>query len=115
MTTAAPGAGTRIEGVTSQYFEFTVPDGVDNASSTIAATPDAPADIDLYLQRRTSDGGWTGDLASGATGELTGERMTTGRLIAGSYRIEVHNWAGPPANHVALRTSFYNSAGEPGT
>jgi hypothetical protein len=73
------------------------------------------ADLDLYLQRRTADGSWSGDIASGTTGELTGETMTTARLGAGTYRIEVHNWAGPPGNQVALKTTFYNSAGVPGT
>lgn len=41
--------------------------------------------------------------------------MTTTRLGPGAYRIEVHNWAGPAGNQVALSTTFYNSAGEPGT
>jgi hypothetical protein len=114
VTTKAPGAGTRTADVTSQYVVFEVPEGVDNASATIAATTDLPADVDLYLQRRLSDGSWSGDLASGATGELNGDRMTTGRLPAGVYRIEVHNWAGPPANRVALSATFFNSAGEEG-
>ena len=56
-----------------------------------------------------------GDIASGTTGELTGESMTTTRLGAGTYRIEVHNWASPPGNQVALRTTFYNSLGQPGS
>jgi hypothetical protein len=32
----------------------------------------------------------------------------------GRYRVEVHNWAGPPANTVDLKLTFFNSAGEPG-
>jgi predicted acyl esterase len=111
VTTLAPGAGTRIEGVTSQYVAFEVPAGVDNAKAVVQATPSLPADLDLYLQRRTADGSWGGDIASGASGELTGESMTTTRLGAGTYRIEVHNWAGPAANQVAVRATFYNSAG----
>ena len=104
-----------MDGVTSQFVEFTVPEGVDNAKAVVEATPAMPADIDLYMQRQAADGSWGADIASGASGELTGETMTTPRLGAGTYRIEVHNWAGPPGNQVALRTSFYNSAGEPGT
>jgi hypothetical protein len=46
---------------------------------------------------------------------LTGEMMTTTRLGPGTYGIEVHNWAGPPGNQVALHTTFFNSAGEPGS
>lgn len=41
--------------------------------------------------------------------------MTTTRLAPGTYRIEVHNWAGPPGNGVAVKATFYNSAGEAGT
>jgi predicted acyl esterase len=115
VTTVAPGAGVREVGVTSQTVEFDVPAGVDNAKAVVEATPSQPADIDLYLQRRNADGTWSGDIASGASGELTSETMTTARLTAGTYRIEVHNWAGPPGNQVALKTTFYNSAGEPGT
>jgi uncharacterized protein len=113
VTTLAPGAGVRVEGVTSQVVQFDVPDGVDNAKAVVKATPSLPADIDLYLQRRNADGTWSGDIASGASGELTGETMTTARLTAGRYRIEVNNWAGPAANQVAVDATFYNSAGEP--
>jgi hypothetical protein len=40
--------------------------------------------------------------------------MSFGRLSAGNYRIEVHNWAGPPGNLVSVKATFYNSAGQPG-
>ncbi len=114
VTMLASGAGVRVDGVTSQFVHFDVPDGVDNAKAIVKATPTLPADIDLYLQRRTADGSWSGDIASGASGELTGETMTTARLTAGRYRIEVHNWAGPAANQVMVDATFYNSAGERG-
>jgi predicted acyl esterase len=114
VVTKAPGAGTRVADVTSQYLGFAVPEGVDNATATFTAATELPADIDLYLQRRLSDGSWSGDLFSGATGELTGERMTTGRLRAGTYRVEVHNWAGPAGNNVAVRMTFANSDGVEG-
>jgi uncharacterized protein len=115
VTTLAPGAGQRVDGVTSQFIEFTVPEGVDNAKAVVQATPSLPADLDLYFQRRAADGSWGGDIASGASGELTGETMTTTRLLPGTYRIEVHNWAGPPGNNVAVRATFYNSAGVAGS
>jgi hypothetical protein len=115
LTTAAPGAGTRVEGVTSQFAEFEVPAGVDDAKAVVEATPSLPADLDLYLQRRAADGSWSGDIASGASGDLARETMTTARLGAGTYRIEVHNWAGPPGNQVAVKATFYNSAGEAGS
>jgi predicted acyl esterase len=114
VTTLAPGGGVRVEGVTSQYVAFDVPEGFDNAKAVVQATPALPADLDLYLQRRNADGTWSGDIASGAAGELTGETMTTTRLAPGSYRVEVHNWAGPAGNQVAVRATFYNAAGEPG-
>jgi predicted acyl esterase len=114
VTTGAAGAGVRTA-ATSSYLEFEVPAGVDNAKAVVEATATLPADLDLYLQRRQADGTWGADAASGASSELTGETMTTGRLTAGTYRIEVHNWAGPPGNQVPVTATFYNTAGEPGT
>jgi hypothetical protein len=111
----SPGAGERVGGVTSAYLEFTVPAGADAARMSVHATPNLPADVDLYLQRQLVDGSWTGDLASGTTGSLTGESMETARLLAGShYRIEAHLWAGAPATQVAIQATFYNSAGVAG-
>ena len=112
VTTLAPGQGERIADVTSQYLEFTVPEGVDNASSSLQASYPLPADIDLYLQ--WFDGtGWQ-DIASGTSSALDSESLTGGRLGPGRYRIEVHNWAGPPGNQVSLSMTFSNSAGAPG-
>ncbi len=112
ITTLAPGQGERIEGVTSQHLEFTVPAGVDNASSSLRASYPLPADLDLYLQ--WFDGtGWQ-DIASGTSGALDSESLTGGRLGQGRYRIEVHNWAGPAGNQVDLTMTFANSDGVPG-
>jgi hypothetical protein len=110
-----PGAGQRIGGVTSDYLVFQVPAGVDDAGGEAVATYPLPGDIDLFLQVQNPDGTWS-DIpgASGETGSLSGESMSFGRLTAGSYRIEVHNWAGPPGNLVSLKATFYNSAGQPG-
>ncbi|MGH2761060.1 MAG: CocE/NonD family hydrolase [Thermoleophilaceae bacterium] len=113
-TPAAPGAGVRQEGLTSAFFEFDVEEGKDNATTEVFATPSAPADIDLYLQKQNADGSWSGDLSSGASGSLSEETMKVEGLQPGHYRVEVHNWAGPPANEVALQITFFNSAGEPG-
>jgi uncharacterized protein len=113
-TPTAPGAGTRQEGLTSAFFEFDVEPGKDNATTEVLATPSMPADIDLWLQKQNADGSWTGDLSSGASGSLSEETMRVESLQPGHYRVEVHNWAGPPANEVALKITFFNSAGEPG-
>ena len=78
------------------------------------ATAALPADIDLFLQKRNEDGSWTGDLSTGASSSLTDEIMRVANLQPGHYRVEVHNWAGPPANDVGLKVTFFNSAGEPG-
>jgi hypothetical protein len=40
--------------------------------------------------------------------------MRLANLQPGHYRLEVHSWAGPPSNPVALKIRFFNSAGEPG-
>jgi predicted acyl esterase len=115
LTTAALGAPVRIDGVTSQFIEFTVPENSDTASGDVTATVSLPADIDLFLQRRLDDGSWSGDLTVGGSASLSGEAMSIDRrLNPGTYRIEVHNFAGPPGNTVHVQAVFRNSAGEPG-
>jgi hypothetical protein len=114
VITRAAGAGQRVGGVTSDYIVFAVPVGVDNARGEAVATYPLPGDIDLFLQRQNPDGTWSDTGSSGETGSLSGESMSFGRLSAGNYRIEVHNWAGPPGNLVSVTATFYNSAGQPG-
>jgi predicted acyl esterase len=109
------GLPARAPGTTTAFFEFDSAASFDNAKAVVQATPTAPADVDLYLQRKRADGTWSGDLATGGTSDLAGETMTTERLPAGRYRVEVHNWVGLPGTSVALRLTFYNSAGTPGT
>lgn len=111
----APGAGQRACGVTSGCVEFLVPLGADDASMRVDATPSVPGDVDLYFQRKEADGTWSGDLASGTSGSLTGEQMNMGRLTPGTtYRIEAHLWAGAPATSIAINATFFNSAGVAG-
>lgn len=114
VTPAAPGAGTRTPGVTSEFLEFDVADDKDNANLIAGAVPSMPADIDLFLQRQNADGSWGEDLASGTSGSLTEEQLRMPRPAPGHYRVEVHNWAGPPATRVDVTLTFVNSAGEPG-
>jgi len=115
VVTKGTGAGTRIAGVTSEYFEFDVLAGYDNAVMRGRATPTLPADLDLYLQQQGADGKWTaaGDGANG--GDLDGESISASGLSPGHYRLEVHNWSGPPGNPVDIELTFLNSAGQPGT
>jgi predicted acyl esterase len=108
------GAPLRVEGLTSAFFEFDVEEGNDNAVLIASAVPSLPADIDLYLQRRRSDGTWSGDLTSGGSSSLTEEQLRWPRPAPGRYRIEVHNWAGLPSTRVDLTLTFVNSAGVPG-
>ena len=115
VITKAPGAGERIAGVTSEYFEFDVDAVHDNAAMRGRVTPTLPADLDLYLQRRNDDGTWSEAGTGTNGGALDGETIGTDSLIPGRYRLEVHNWAGPPANQVAIELTFLNSAGQPGT
>lgn len=111
----APGAGERVGGVTSGYLEFDSLAGADNALLRVQATPALPADVDLFLQRQLADGSWSGDLASGTSSALDGETLEGGPLVAGRYRVEAHDWSGPPGLQVALTLTFYNGAGVAGT
>jgi hypothetical protein len=115
VTPAAPGAGVRQGGVTSDFLEFEAVEGADNARLSVLATPAAPADVDLYLQRQAADGRWSGDLATGGSASTESETLDFGRLQPGRYRIEAHNWAGPPGTAVALRLTFYDSSGRAGS
>jgi predicted acyl esterase len=114
VTPAAPGAGVRQGGVTSEYLEFDAQDGADNARLSVVATPAAAADVDLYLQRRNADGTWSSDLATGGSASTETETLAFGRLAPGRYRIEAHNWAGAPGTAVALKLTFYDSSGHAG-
>jgi hypothetical protein len=80
----------------------------------VRAVPSAAADIDLYLQRLRNDGTWSGDITSGTSGSTTEETLSTNRLAPGRYRLDVHNWLGPPANNVDLTIDFFNQANEKG-
>jgi uncharacterized protein len=114
VTTKAPGVGVRAGGATSEYLEFDVLADHDNARMDGTATPAQSADLDLYLQKQAADGSWTA-VANGANGgELDGETIATGRLAPGRYRLEVHNWAGPPGNDVAVKLTFFDSNGTAG-
>jgi uncharacterized protein len=114
VTPLAPGAGTRLPGITSEFVEFDVEEGKDNANLIVGAVPALPADIDLYLQRRQADGTWSGDLASGGSAAVDQEQMLVSRPAPGHYRVEVHNWAAGPATRVDVSMIFVNSAGVPG-
>jgi hypothetical protein len=114
VVTKAPGVGERIPGVTSEYFEFDVDSVHDNAAMQGRVTPALPADLDLFLQRRNDDGTWS-DAGTGSNGgALDGETIGTANLSPGHYRLEVHNWAGPAGNQVAIKLTFLNTAGQPG-
>ncbi|HEU0024075.1 MAG TPA: CocE/NonD family hydrolase C-terminal non-catalytic domain-containing protein, partial [Thermoleophilaceae bacterium] len=115
ITTAAPGGGARIGGVTSHYLEFDVSAEHDNARMEGVVTPAQSADLDLYLQRQAADGTWTAAGSGTNDAALDGEEIATGRLVPGHYRLEVHNWLGPPGNDVAIMLTFFDSAGNPGT
>ena len=107
----APGGGQIIEPITAAGMEFDILAGYDNATMDVLATPTAPADIDLYLQKQT-DGGWS-PVTAGESGDLDKEVLTAGRLPAGHYRILAHNWAGGP-NIVDILITFKNRDGVPG-
>lgn len=89
----APGAGARSP-ATSALFEFEVEPGQSQLDAEV--TSDTVVDPDLYLQRQNEDGSWSGDLAHGETGRTGLETLTLSAPTAGTYRLEIHNWAGAP-------------------
>ncbi|MFP5219278.1 MAG: CocE/NonD family hydrolase [Actinomycetes bacterium] len=105
--------GERVEGVTAAAVEFTTTENADNAAFDVVATTATPADVDLYLQKQEADGSWGDDLAAGESGELTGEKLTAGRLDPGTYRVLVVSWAGA-ATQVDVEGTFYDSTGTAG-
>jgi putative CocE/NonD family hydrolase len=115
ITTAAPGGGVMIDGVTSQYLEFDVSAEHDNAAMEGVATPAQQADLDLYLDRQRADGSWTQVAGGTNDGDLTGEDIAAEGLLPGHYRLEVHNFLGPPGNEVAITLTFFDSDGNAGT
>ncbi len=115
MTTTGPAPETRDSGAGSVFVEFTIPDGQDNARMSTRAVPEAPADLDLFLQRQEADGSWSEDVASGTNFGGAAESLSTDRLGPGTYRLEVYNYAGPPGNAVDVAMEFFNSAGVRGT
>jgi uncharacterized protein len=114
VTLLAPGVGfVGVEPVTEAVIEFDVLEGYDNARLDAFATPTAPADIDLFLERQLPSGAWT-SVASGESGSLDSETLFTERPAVGTYRLRVHNWVGT-ANQVDVRVRFVNSVGEVGS
>ncbi len=84
MTPAAPGASVRQDGVTSAMFELDALEGADNARLSVLATPAAPSDMDLYLQRQNADGTWSDDLAVGARRPPSPRRRSSAASSPGS-------------------------------
>ena len=115
VTPLVPGGGTRQPGVTSDYLVFKVEAGKDNNNLIAGGVPSMPADIDLYLQKQRDDGTWTGDLTGGTSSSLFSEQLRMSQPPPGTYRLEVHNWAGAPATRVDVTVIFVNSAGVAGS
>ncbi|HEX8206976.1 MAG TPA: CocE/NonD family hydrolase [Solirubrobacteraceae bacterium] len=115
VTTGAPGADARPLGVGSQYVEFALGEGEDNARAEAVAVPSQQADIDLYVQRKAADGSWEDVETSSNGSELDKAAIAVGdRLEPGQYRLVVHNYIGPPDHDVAVKMTFFDTAGQSG-
>ena len=114
VTTGPPGADARPL-VGTEYVEFELLDGEDNARAEAVAVPDQQADIDLYLQRQAADGSWDEVDGSSNGADLEKEAVSwPQRLDAGKYRLVVHNYLGPPGNDVAVKLTFFDTRGQAG-
>lgn len=91
VTAPAPGAGTRSPATSgwTQAFEL------DEAQGLVSATVESAsiADPDIYLQVQDGQGNWN-DVASGETGRTGLETLEFQDASPGTYRLEVHAWAG---------------------
>lgn len=93
VVVGGPGAGVRSP-ATSGYYEFEIDEAQGSVSAEVTST--AVVDPDLYLQIQGGDGGWY-DIASGESGRTGLETLTyPDALLPGTYRLEIHNWAGSP-------------------
>ena len=113
VTIPATNAGVKVEpllGLSTAAFEFDSLKGFDNAKFETLATPTVAADLDLYLQQQTADGGWE-DLTAATSSDLDKEVLNADRLLPGRYRIVVNNWSGGP-QQVELKLTFFNGAGK---
>ncbi|HEX2084416.1 MAG TPA: CocE/NonD family hydrolase C-terminal non-catalytic domain-containing protein, partial [Solirubrobacteraceae bacterium] len=116
VTTGMPGADTRPLGVTgSEYVEFELLEGQDNARAEVVAIPQEQADIDLYVERQAEDGSWEEvDQTSNGPDTTQESIAVTQRLEPGRYRLDVYNYLGPPENDVAVKMTFFDTAGDAG-
>ena len=109
-TTGAPDGGLRTGATgSSEFIEFELLEGQDNAQAKAVAVPSQPADLDLFLQKRAADGSWEEIEVPANGGETDRAEIMLGRLYPGVYRLEVNNFAGPPANDVRASVQFFAS------
>ena len=113
VTTGPPGLVIKEDGITTSNVEFDLLPGQDNAKMEGVATPTLPADLDLYLMKN-ENGNWV-EVADGRNdGSTSEELISTGRLAPGRYSLQVHNWAGAPANEVKVELKFFGEDGAAG-
>ena len=108
VSPAAPGGGLRSGGTTSEYVQFELLAGQDNARMEGIATPASSADVDLYLQRQADNGSWVAVGSGRNNSSFTEEVIYTDRLAPGKYRLEVHNFAGAPDTPISVELTFFD-------
>jgi hypothetical protein len=108
-----PGGALAIDGATVTTYEFESLAGYDNAAMNAAVT-DVEGDVDLWLDRKASDGNWT-EVTSGANGFDVGapETLAAGRLLPGTYRLRIANFASVPGD-AQVDITFLNQDGMAG-
>ena len=79
-----------------------------------AAVTDVEGDVDLWLDRRASDGSWT-EVTSGTNDFDVGapETLAAGRLLPGIYRLRIANFASVPGD-AQVDITFLNQDGMAG-
>jgi hypothetical protein len=102
-----PTAGT--VSAADAIYEFDVLPQYNNQSMTVATHWDVLSDYDLFVERRSSGGGWV-QVGSATNGPNKGETANMSGFFAGHYRARLNNWGGAP-QQINGTITFSNTPG----
>ena len=99
VAVAASGAGARTPATSAWTEPFELAETQGLVSVTVESA--GIADPDIYLQLQNAEGEWE-DVAAGETGRSGLETLEYADAAPGTYRLEVHAWAGSGTADVTI-------------